>query len=147
MNFKRAPRLDDGEVKLKFATKHIDRTENGWGTSFIYDIIVLNKIVGRCDLRLGSGYTIEYAGHIGYSVYLPYRGHHYAAKACLLLFKQAKHLGMTELFITCNTDNIASYRTCELAACTFIGTKMVPSDHELYFQGDREKAIFIKHLT
>ncbi|KAF0223995.1 MAG: N-acetyltransferase GCN5 [Erysipelotrichaceae bacterium] len=146
MLFKRPLKLDDGEIRLQFAGKHVDPKKNGWGTSFIYDIVVLDKIVGRCDLRIGSGTTIDYAGHIGYSVYLPYRGHHYAAKACLLLFKQAKHMGMDEILITCNTDNIASYRTCELCGCTYIGTKPVPLDHELYLQGDREKALFIKHL-
>ena len=57
------------------------------------------------------------------------------AKACLLLFKQAKHLGMKELLITCNTDNLASYRTCELAGCTYVTTKEVPLDHELYSAG------------
>ena len=146
MLFKRAPKLSDGEIRLRFAGKHVDPLRNGWGTSFIYDIEADGKIVGRCDLRLGSGYTLEYAGNIGYAVYLPYRGHHYAAKACLLLFKQAKHLGMSDVVITCNTDNIASYKTCELAGCTFVATKPVPDDHELYLQGDREKAIFIKHL-
>lgn len=146
MLLKRAPKLDDGEIRLHFAGKQVDPKPNGWGTSFIYDIQVGPKIVGRCDLRIGSGTTIEYAGHIGYAVYLPYRGHHYAAKACLLLFKQAKHLGMSEVTITCNTDNIASYRTCELAGCTFVATKPVPIDHELYLQGDREKALFIKQL-
>lgn len=146
MFFKRAPKLDDGEIRLRFAGKHVDSLKNGWGTSFIYDIETHDKIVGRCDLRIGSGTTIDLAGHIGYAVYLPYRGHHYAAKASLLLFKQAKHLGMKELLITCNTDNLASYRTCELAGCTYVTSKEVPCDHELYLQGDREKAIFIKHL-
>lgn len=146
MLFKRAPKLDDGEIRLRFAGKSVDPKENGWGTSFIYDIVADQKVVGRCDLRIGSGTTIDLAGHIGYAVYLPYRGHHYAAKACLLLFKQAKHLGLNEVLITCNTDNIASYKTCEVAGCEFVTTKIVPVDHELYLQGDREKAIFIKHL-
>lgn len=146
MLFKRKIQLDDGEIRLHFAGKHVDSARNGWGTSFIYDIETKDKIVGRCDLRIGSGTTIDLAGHIGYSIYLPYRGHHYAAKACLLLFKQAKAFGMKEVLITCNTDNIASYRTCELCGATFIGTKEVPVNHELYLQGDREKALFIKHL-
>jgi predicted acetyltransferase len=95
---------------------------------------------------LGETSTLDLAGHIGYAVYLPYRGHHYAAKACVLLFQEAKRFGMQRLIITCNTDNVASYRTCELAGCTFIKTEIVPKDHELYLQGDREKAIFIKTL-
>ena len=108
--------------------------------------LTVDDIVGRCDLRLGQTKTLDLAGHIGYTIYVPYRGHHYAAKACQLLFKQASYLKMKELIITCNTDNIASYRTCELAGCEFIETKIVPKDHVLYAQGDREKAIFVKRL-
>ena len=148
MFFKKSPSLDDGEIHLKYVSKYKDNDPNGWGLSYVYDVIVndSNRVVGRCDLRLGHTSTLDLAGHIGYTIYVPYRGHHYAAKACLLMFKQAKHLKMNELIITCNTDNIASYRTCELAGCEFIQTKIVPFDHTLYVQGDREKAIFIKRL-
>lgn len=146
MNLFKPRKITDGEITLELAGKHVDPEPDGWGTSLIYDIEANAKIVGRCDLRLGQSSTLDLAGHIGYTVYLPYRGHHYAAKACVLLFEEAKRLGMKELLITCNTDNLASYRTCELAGCTFVKTAPVPKDHELYLQGDREKAIFIKHL-
>lgn len=148
MFFKKSPNLDDGEIKLKYVSKYKDNDPDGWGLSYVYDVIVSdsNRIVGRCDLRLGQTKTINLAGHIGYTIYMPYRGHRYAAKACQLLFKQASFLKMKELIITCNTDNIASYRTCELAGCEFIETKIVPRDHVLYAQGDREKAIFVKRL-
>jgi tagatose 1,6-diphosphate aldolase len=148
MFFKKSPNLDDGEIKLKYVSKYKVNDPDGWGLSFVYYVIVhdSNRIVGRCDLRLGQTKTLDLAGHIGYTIYVPYRGHHYAAKACQLLFKQASYLKMKELIITCNTDNIASYRTCELAGCEFIETKIVPKDHVLYAQGDREKAIFVKRL-
>lgn len=143
------PSLSDGEIKLKFVSKHEDSNPNGWGLSYVYDIFEIkgNRIVGRCDLRLGDGDTLELAGHIGYTIYKPYRGHHFATKACLLLFKQAEKLDIEELRITCNTDNIASFKTCQYAGCEFIGIRQVPSDHELYLQGDREKAIFRKKIT
>ncbi len=142
------PSLNDGEIKLKFVTKHNDSNPDGWGLSYIYDIIELknNRIVGRCDIRVGDGDTIALAGHIGYTVYKPYRGHRYATKATQLLFKQAKILGLKELIITCNSDNTASFKTCQYAGCEFVGLRPVPVDHELYLQGDREKAIFIKKI-
>lgn len=142
------PSLEDGEIRLKLVAKHKDSNPDGWGQSFIYDIFELstNRIVGRCDLRLGNTPTLALAGHIGYTVYVPYRGHHYAAKASKILFAQAKHMGMKTLIITCNTDNLASYRTCELAGCTYLCDKTVPPTHELYAQGDRVKAIFEKKL-
>ncbi|MEI7667705.1 MAG: GNAT family N-acetyltransferase [Erysipelotrichaceae bacterium] len=144
---KSKPLLSDGEIQLRLVRKVVDPDPAGWGTSYIYDIEAKHTIVGRCDLRIGDTFTLDLAGHIGYAVYLPYRGHHYAAKATLLLFQQAKHLGMSQLIITCNPDNIASFKTCELVGCTYVCNKPVPPLHDLYKQGDREKAIFIKDLS
>ncbi|PUE48522.1 hypothetical protein B9Z45_16115 [Limnohabitans sp. 2KL-17] len=146
MSFEQNIQLDDGEIRLHFTAKEVDLSKNGWGTNYNYDIKIKDNCVGRCELRLGSGATIDLIGHVGYLVHLPYRGHHYAAKACLLLFKQAKAFGIMGVLLTCNTDNIASFRTCELLGASFIGTKEVPVDHELYLRGDREKALFIKRL-
>lgn len=146
--FRTRPDLNDGELELKLCEKHKDSDPDGWGQSWVFDIIEVatHRVVGRCDLRKGDTPTLDLAGHIGYTIYVPYRGHHYAAKACTLLFNYAKHIGMKKLLITCNTDNLASYRTCELAGCQFIKTQVVPVTHELYAQGDRIKAIFEKIL-
>ena len=46
--------------------------------------------MGVCDLRIGHNDNVYYGGNIGYSIGEAYRGHHYAAKACLLLFELAK---------------------------------------------------------
>jgi len=142
-------RLNDGEIELVQYGKHKDSEPDGWGNSLLYDIVELatGKIVGRCDLRMGTGRTLYYAGNIGYSVYMPYRGHHYAAKACILMYGEARKRKMKEIIITCNPDNLSSYRTCELAGCKLKEIVDVPKDHDLYFQGDRQKAIFIKNLT
>jgi predicted acetyltransferase len=140
--------MENDELKLVLVQKVKDKDPQGWGFSYIYDIVHKHhqRVVGRCDLRLGDNETLALAGNIGYTIYVPYRGHHYAAEACKLLFKQAKHVGMKEVLITCNTDNPASYRTCELAGCSFVRTQHVPMNHVLYRQGDREKAIFVKTL-
>lgn len=136
----------DDVIRIKLVNQHIDSNPNGWGHSYIFDIYErqTGKIVGRCDLRKGESETLRLAGHIGYTIYVPYRGHHYAAKACMLLFQFAKSLDMKEIIITCNTDNIASYKTCEIAGCTYLKDEVVPIHHELYAQGDRIKAIFVK---
>ena len=146
--FRPRPILSDGILELKLVEKHSDSDPDGWGQSWIFDMIECetHRIVGRCDLRKGETPTLDLAGHIGYTVYVPYRGHHYAARACMLLFNYAVYVGMTKLLITCNSDNAASYRTCELAGCHFIKTQVVPVTHELYAQGDRVKAIFEKIL-
>ena len=72
----------------------------------------------------------------------PFRGHRYAAKACLLLFRQAKKHGMDHLYITCPVDNHASARTCELAGGKLIETADVPQDNDMYAEGIRRVKIY-----
>src|SRR5438876_157919 len=71
-------------------------------------------IAGGLGLRIGSTPDLEmYLGNIGYNVYPPARGYHYAERSCRLLFPLATAHGMSTLWITCNPDNIASRKTCE----------------------------------
>jgi predicted acetyltransferase len=92
--------------------------------------------VGTIDLRVGhTTYLERYAGHIGYRVEPPYRGHHYAARSCRLLFPLARLHGLNPLWITCDPDNLASRRTCELLGARLVGIARVPRDTELYRLG------------
>jgi tagatose 1,6-diphosphate aldolase len=91
-------------------------------------------------LRIGDTVHIKmYAGHIGYRVHPAYRGHHYAAKACRLLLPLARLHGMKTLWITCNPDNFASRRTCEILGASLIEIVDIPHDHEMYLSGERQK--------
>ncbi|MEF2561466.1 MAG: GNAT family N-acetyltransferase [Negativibacillus sp.] len=63
--------------------------------------------IGKISLRVGHNFHSYYNGNIGYEIDLPYRGHHYAAAACQMLFPLAKAHGMEYLDITCDEDNIA----------------------------------------
>ena len=46
---------------------------------------------------------------------------------------------MSELWITCNPDNIASRRTCERLGAEMKGVIDVPPGHILYARGERQK--------
>jgi len=96
--------------------------------------------VGRIELRVGNtDHIILYAGHIGYRVLPLYRGHHYAARSCLLLLPLARRHGLNPLWITCNPDNYASRRTCELVGATFVEIVDLPKDTEMYQMGEQQK--------
>lgn len=98
------------------------------------------RIAGSIGLRLGRTPSIEmYFGHLGYHVLPPARGHHFAQRACRLLFPLARAHGYFTLWITCNPDNLASRRTCEHLGATLVDTVAVPHDNPLYQQGDRQK--------
>ena len=96
--------------------------------------------LGDIDLRLSNDhYITHYAGHIGYGVDRPHRGHHYAARACRLLLPLAKKHGLDPLWITCNPDNLASRKTCEALGATLEEIVSVPPGSDLFRRGEREK--------
>lgn len=99
--------------------------------------------MGRIDLRVGYNDNLFYGGHIGYGVDEAYRGHHYAAKACIMLFELARMHGMEYLYITCVPGNAASYRTCELAGGKLLGTYELPADNDMRVNdGKTEVCVF-----
>jgi tagatose 1,6-diphosphate aldolase len=98
------------------------------------------RIAGGIGLRIGQSRDLEmYLGHVGYNVYPPARGNHYAERACRLILPIARHHGMRALWITCNPDNYASRRTCERLGCALVDTVAVPAGHTLHQRGELEK--------
>ncbi len=133
--------LQDDEIKLTLA-KMLPKGHPDMGDMPIlfFNIRLLDGTrIGQCDLRVGDSRHTEVLGHIGYGIYEAYRGHHYAAKACRLLMKYAKKAHMLHVDITCNTDNQASIRTCELLNAQLLGTVEVPPDNIDYQNGSRIK--------
>ena len=96
--------------------------------------------VGRIGLRLGdTEFLVKYAGQIGYDVDDPHRGHHYAARSCRLLLPLARAHRFQSLWITCNPENAASRRTCELVGAELVEIVDLPVDCSMYAEGERRK--------
>jgi predicted acetyltransferase len=133
--------LTDGEISLELATQVPADPSKDWVAANHYQILTAtNQPVGRIDLRLGYTLTTtKYAGNIGYNIDEKFRGHHYAAKACLLLkpIAQAHHLDV--LWITCNPDNWPSRKTCEYIGATFVEIVDLPETLDMYKAGERQK--------
>jgi len=97
-------------------------------------------IAGGIGLRVGDNYDLAmFGGHIGYHVYPPARGHHYAERACRLLFPLARLHQINPLWITCNPDNLPSRRTCERLGGQLVEIVPIPMEHPLYRRGETEK--------
>jgi tagatose 1,6-diphosphate aldolase len=135
-------RLLDGEIELVLENSFPGNTARGRVPSYKFKMTYTNHSaeIGRIDLRVGDTEHIQmYAGHIGYRVHPSFRGHHYAAKACRLLFPLARRHGMKTLWITCNPDNYASRRTCKILGAIFVDIVDIPRNHEMYLSGERQK--------
>ena len=137
--------LTDGEIYLQLLRTLPNDDEKDYVPTYIFGItkVSTDVIVGELALRIGYTRGLYYAGHIGYHVDKPFRGHNYAEKACRIAFIQAKKHNMEELSITCNPDNIPSRRTCEKLGGYLEEIVDVPPDTEVYQMGDRQKCIFL----
>jgi predicted acetyltransferase len=137
--------LRDGELRLVVAERIPAEPIKGYVPS--YELAMMHvpsdECIGRIALRLGADeFLVKYAGQIGYDVAEPHRGHRYAARSCRLLLPLARAHGFTELWITCNPDNVASRRTCEILGAELVETVALPADCDMFAEGERFKCRF-----
>lgn len=93
-------------------------------------------------MRIGMNEKLYFGGNIGYSIREEFRGHHYAGKACLLLFDLARRHGMEEIIITCNPDNWPSRKTCEYVGGVLKEIAELPMDSDMRKKGEPHKCIY-----
>ena len=138
--FRTPGRLVDRELELHLRERAQADPAKGWVPAYHFDMVVGSKVVGRIELRLGATPAmVAFGGQVGFGVEPEHRGHHYAARSCRLLLPLARAHRMTELWITCNPDNWASRRTCELAGAELVGIVDLPPDSDMYMEGERQK--------
>lgn len=132
--------LKNQEIYLKLYKTADENKEKGYVPAYYFEIVRCDDDieVGKCDLRVGHNYNTKYGGNIGYEIFEPYRGNHYASKACKLLFLLARKHKMSNVIITCDPDNIASRKTCEYSGAELIEIINVPSWNEMYKIGRRK---------
>ncbi|MBP3398443.1 MAG: GNAT family N-acetyltransferase [Erysipelotrichaceae bacterium] len=149
MFFRKKIQKTDDVVILKELFRYKTREYGETVENIYFDIVSVqyNRKVGYCDLRMGMNPDLEILGQVGYHIEERYRGHHFAYRACVLLFESAKELGMEELLITCNPDNIPSRKTLEALGGTLKAIVDVPKENVCYQNGDRQKCIFTYHLS
>jgi len=93
-------------------------------------------IAGTISLRLSDDDQFRlYTGHVGYGVFPPARGYHYAERATRLLLALAKLHGRDHLWITCNPANLASRRTIERLGANLVEIIEVPENNVVRARG------------
>lgn len=143
MEFYSTDELKDGVIVLQLDHTCDAQPEKRWLPAYYFNICLPDGTrIGNCDLRIGHNDKTYIGGNIGYGIEEPYRGHHYAARACALLFRLAAKHGMEYLIITCVPSNRASSRTCEVAGGRYLETALIPEDNEMYAEGKREVMVY-----
>jgi len=100
----------------------------------------LPPVVGSISLRASNNFdTVTYLGHLGYGVFPPARGRHYAERACRMLFNLCRRHNLNPVWITSNPDNLASRKTCQNLGGKLVDIVALPPGHILYNRGERQK--------
>ena len=132
--------ITDNEIILKISEKY--QGDDELLPFYYYDIYIDETVVGKISIRIGNNYHSYYNGHIGYEIDKEYRGSNYAYKACKLVLQVAKAHGMSELILTCDESNIASYKTIEKLGAELIEIVKPPKDYFAYRENMEKQRIY-----
>jgi predicted acetyltransferase len=82
----------------------------------LYWIVDEDEVIGFLSFRHElNEWLREAGGHIGYAVRETRRRQGYASAALALGLDRAREIGLDRVLLTCDDDNVASYRTIERA--------------------------------
>ena len=124
--------LKTDEIQLVLTRTGDGDPEKGWLPAYHFDICDMDgHSMGHCVLRVGHNENVYYGGNIGYRVEPEYRGHHYSAKACRLLFQLAKMHGLDYVIITTTPDNAASQAIIEGLGGELVETAELPPHNDM----------------
>jgi predicted acetyltransferase len=93
------------------------------------------RIVGFCHFRhyLNPALKIE-GGHIGYSIRPSERKRGYGTRQLALLLNECRWLAYQRVMITCDYDNIGSYKIIEANGGVLSGEAISPRSHKKILQ-------------
>jgi len=97
----------------------------------LYWITDTGEVVGFMSFRHElNDWLHQYGGHIGYSVRPTRRRRGYARAGLALVLERARELGLDRVLVTCDDDNVGSYRTIEGAGGVLENTVDAPEPDE-----------------
>jgi tagatose 1,6-diphosphate aldolase len=135
-------KLIDKELELVLAEQYLGNPTINYVPSYRFKMVLVaqNEAIGNIELRVGNtNHIVMYAGNFAYDVEPKHRGHRYAARACKLLLPLARIHDLSCLWITCNPDNTASKKTCEIVGAQLVEIVDLPENIDMYQEGERQK--------
>ncbi len=144
----RKPEFSDGEIDLFPLREPRNDPALGFGRERVWRITEhgSRQEIGQVTYRPGEGRAIYFFGHIGYHIDPPWRGKHYARRACLLIADEMKRSGKSSVIITCDPDNLPSRKTCLALGCMQECEADVDSDLQEKYDISARKVIYIWKL-
>lgn len=116
---KRLQMFEDPDT-VDIVKKHKDNRDRsklqpGYVPSYDYFLIDGELFIGIIHIRIElTSALLRYGGHIGYAINPKYWRRGYGTKLLTLGLKKAKELGIKEkVLITCDDDNVGSYKIIE----------------------------------
>lgn len=132
--------LSFGEVRLQFVRVIPGDAARDLVPAYHFRILLADgSEVGHINFRVGDTEHVRVsAGHIGFQILEPRRGHGYSFQACRAIapFVRSIYEAVT---ITCDPDNQASMRTIEQLGASFIDEIPIPPHDPQYRAGSRSK--------
>jgi predicted acetyltransferase len=99
----------------------------GWVRTSTFWLIDNDEVVGVVRVRHQD---VSTAGHIGYDISPSYRNKGYGTEILKLALAEAEKIGIKEVIVTCNIDNIASKKIIEKNNGKFLGTIFDEEENE-----------------
>ena len=132
--------LSFGDVRLLFIHLIPGLPARGFVPAYQFRVLLVNgPDVGHLNFRVGATKHVRFcAGHIGYGILEPFRGHGYAFQACRAVAPFVRQF-YEAVIITCDSDNHASRRTIEKLGADFLDEVTVPPDDPHYRRGPTRK--------
>jgi predicted acetyltransferase len=132
--------LSCGEVSLRFVRVIPGDPFRDFVPAYHFRILLSDGAdVGHINFRVGDTEHVHIcAGHIGFEILEPFRGHGYALQACHAIAPFVRSI-YDAVTITCDPDNHASRRTIERLGTSFIDEVPVPPHDPHFKRGSRTK--------
>ncbi len=131
--------LSAGRLSLRLAGVTAGEPTRGFVPYYHFLVIVGGEQVGHINFRVGDTEHVQVAaGHIGYEILEPHRGHRYALEACRAIAPFVR-LFYESVCITSEPDNLASIRTLERLGAQFVDRVTIPAHDPHFARGSRLK--------
>jgi tagatose 1,6-diphosphate aldolase len=126
--------LSFDQVRLHFVRIVPGDVSRGFVPGYHFRILLDDATeVGHINFRVGDTDHVRIcAGHIGFEILEPFRGHAYAFQACRAIARFVR-TRYAAVIITCDPDNHASRRTIERLGARFVDEAAVPR-HDPHFK-------------